>query len=133
MGQPTRVVVVGRNAVVRAPLWPQAQAQAALQILLQAWCEGMRSPLPLPPAIALAWLPEKEVTDAMREAYEEGGFLGGTSVARQDPALHRCYPTLESLLADGRFEAWAAAVYEPLLAWVAQCEAEAIGDEGEVA
>ena len=133
MGQPTRVVVVGRNAVVRAPLWPQAQAQAALQILLQAWCEGMRSPLPLPPAIALAWLPEKEVTDAMREAYEEGGFLGGTSVARQDPALHRCYPTLESLLADGRFEAWAAAVYEPLLAWVAQCEAEAIGDEGEAA
>ena len=35
---------------------------------------------------------------------------------------------LQALLADGRFEAWAAPVYEPLLAWTAQCETEPIGD-----
>ena len=128
VGRPVCVVVVGRNAVVRAPLWPQQQAQTALQTLLQAWCEGMRSPLPLPPAMALAWLPDKQVTEAMREAYEDGGFMGSTAVARQDPALHRCYPTLQALQADGRFEAWAAPVYEPLLAWTAQCEAEPIAD-----
>ena len=128
VGRPVCVVVVGRNAVVRAPLWPQQQAQTALQTLLQAWCEGMRSPLPLPPAMALTWLPDKQVTEAMREAYEDGGFMGSTAVARQDPALHRCYPTLQALLADGRFEAWAAPVYEPLLAWTTQCEAEAIAD-----
>ena len=133
VGRPTRVVVVGRNAVVRAPLWPQVQAQAALQTLLQAWCEGMRSPLPLPPAMALAWLPDRQVTEAMRETYEDGTFAGSTPVARQDPALYRCYPSLQSLLADGRFEAWAEPVYGPLLAWAAQCEVEPVGDEGDAA
>ena len=57
MGQPVRVVVVGRNAVVRAPLPPQDEARELLQMLLQTWVEGLCSPLPLPPATALAWLP----------------------------------------------------------------------------
>ncbi len=128
MGQPVRVVVVGRNAVVRAPLPPQGDARELLQMLLQTWVEGLCSPLPLPPATALAWLPDKEITEAMRSAYEEGGFMGGTPVARQDPALYRCYPTLDALLADGRFETLAERVYAPLLAWAAQCTGEPLAD-----
>ena len=124
MGRPLRVVVVGRNAVVRAPLQTPHEAGPVLEMLLQTWCEGMRSPLPLPPATALAWLADPQATDALREAYEEGAYMGAPAIARQDPALHRCYPTLEALLADGRFATLAERVYGPLLAWVAQCQAE---------
>jgi len=128
MGQPVRVVVVGRNAVVRAPLPPQDQAREQLQALLETWVQGLCSPLPLPPATALAWLEDKQITEALRTAYEEGSFMGGTSVARQDPALHRCYPTLDALLADSRFEALAERVYAPLVAWAAQCTGEPLAD-----
>ena len=54
--------------------------------------------------------------------------MGGTAVARQDPALYRCYPTLDALLADGRFEALAERVYAPLLAWAAQCTGDPLLD-----
>jgi exodeoxyribonuclease V gamma subunit len=128
MGQPVRVVLVGRNAVVRAPILSRQDAHEQLQMLLQTWVEGLCSPLPLPPALALAWLGEPEVTEAMRQAYEDGGYAGGTSVARQDPALYRCYPTLDALLADGRFQALAARVYGPLLAWAGQCTGEPLAD-----
>lgn len=128
MGRAVQVVVVGRNAVVRAPVLGQEVARAVLAQLLQTWCEGQCRPLPLPPAIALAWLQDRQVNEALRSAYEDATPTGVKPAARQDPALYRCYPTLQALLADGRFAQLADRVYGPLLDWVGQCQVQALPD-----
>ena len=124
MGRAVRVVLVGRNAIVRAPVMAQEEAQEVLRVLLVTWVQGMQSPLPLPPALALEWLAKQEWTDDLYKRYEEKGFMGAPAMARQDAALYRCYPTLDALLADGRFETLAEQVYRPLLEWADLCSVE---------
>jgi len=129
MGRAVRVVLVGRNAIVRAPVLAQAEAQEVLCVLLATWVQGMQSPLPLPPALALEWLAKREWTDELYKRYEEKSFTGTTAMARQDAAMYRCYPTLDALLDDGRFEALAEQVYRPLLEWAEQCNVEPLGHD----
>ena len=124
MGRAVRVVLVGRNAIVRAPVMAQEDAQAVLRVLLATWVQGMQSTLPLPPTLALEWLAKQEWTDDLYKRYEEKGFMGAPAMARQDAALYRCYPTLDALLADGRFETLAEQVYRPLLEWADLCSVE---------
>ena len=131
-GRDVQVVLVGRNAMVRAPVLAQGDAQATLSTLLATWVQGMHSPLPLPPALAMEWLAKQEWTEALRERYEESSFMGTQAMVRQDAALYRCYPTLDALLADGRFEALAEQVYGPLLAWAEQCQVEPLAVEEAV-
>ena len=127
MGQPLRIAVVGRNALVRVSPLPQGEAQAQLQALLQLWAQGMSRPLPLPPALALKYLDKPEDHDSLRKAYEEAR-RGLQPMVRQDAALYRCYPTLADLLQDGRFEALAEPVYGPLRLWAQQCTAQVLQD-----
>ena len=129
MGRAVRVVLVGRNAIVRAPVMAQEEAQEVLRVLLATWVQGMQSPLPLPPTLALEWLAKQEWTDDLYKRYEEKGFTGTPAMARQDAALYRCYPTLDALLADGRFETLAEHVYRPLLEWADQCSVEPLGHD----
>jgi exodeoxyribonuclease V gamma subunit len=124
MGQPLPCVVVGRNAVVRVPPQDPEAARTQLQVLLDTWVEGMRWPLPLPPALALKWLDKKDHFNALLDLYE--GSSHQRAEVRQDPALARTYPTLDTLLATGAFERLAEAVYAPLKAWAAQTEVEAL-------
>jgi exodeoxyribonuclease V gamma subunit len=129
MGRKVQVVLIGRNAVVRAPVMAQEEALAVLSVLLTTWAQGMQSPLPLPPALALEWLAKQEWTDDLYKRYEEKGFTGTPAMARQDAALYRCYPTLDALLADGRFETLAEQVYRPLLEWADLCSVEPLGHD----
>ena len=124
MGQALHCVVVGRNAVVRVPPQDPEQAREQLQVLLDTWTEGMRWPLPLPPALALQWLDNKDNASALRDLYE-GSSHQRAEVAK-DPALARTYPTLDALLATGAFERLAQAVHAPLRDWAARAQAEAL-------
>ena len=119
-GQPVRSVVVGRNALLRLPALDAEAARAQLTVLLATWAEGMRWPLPLPPALALQWLHKPQAGQALLDLYEGADFQ--RAERDKDPALSRTYPTLSDLLAAGAFERLAEAVYAPLRDWAAQAE-----------
>jgi len=124
MGQPLQCVVVGRDAVVRVPPQEAGPARAQLQVLLDTWTEGMRWPLPLPPALALQWLKDKDNLNALQDVYEGSSHM--RAEVSQDRALARTYPTLQSVLETGAFERLAEAVYAPLKHWASQAEVQAL-------
>lgn len=126
MGQAFSCVAVGRNAVLRVPAQDQEAARAQLQVLLSVWAEGMRWPLPLPPALALQWLKAPDNFNALADLYEGSGFV--RAERDRDPALARTYPTLEDLLAPQALDRLARAVYAPLQAWAARADIEALPD-----
>ena len=124
MGQPLPCVVVGRDAVVRVPPQEPELARAQLQVLLDTWVEGMRWPLPLPPALALQWLKDSDNLNALQDVYEGSSHRQAT--VSQDPALARTYPTLDDVLATGALARLAEAVYAPLMQWAARTEVLAL-------
>ncbi len=126
MGQPLHCVVVGANAVLRVPPPEADAARAQLQVLLDTWAEGMRWPLPLPPALALQWLKDRENLNALHDLYE--GSSHQRAERSKDPALARTYPTLNDLMASADFERLAEAVYAPLRDWAALIQVEALSD-----
>ena len=111
-GRTAQGVLVGRDSVLDISPMPQEEARCTLDLLLGLWLDGMNAPLPLPPKTALAWLAEKDA----RIQYE-GGYQRTGDVA--DPCLARMFPDFETLTQDGRFEALARQVYEPLKFWAA--------------
>ena len=126
MGQPLHCVVVGANAVLRVPPPEPDAARAQLQVVLNTWAEGMRWPLPLPPALALQWLKDRENLNALHDLYE--GSSHQRAERSKDPALARTYPTLSDLMASADFERLAEAVYVPLREWAALIQVEALTD-----
>jgi exodeoxyribonuclease V gamma subunit len=126
MGQPLHCVVVGANAVLRVPPPEPDAARAQLQVLLDTWAEGMRWPLPLPPALALQWLKDRHNLNALHDLYE--GSSHQRAERSKDPALARTYPTLNDLMASADFERLAEAVYAPLRDWAALIQVEALPD-----
>jgi exodeoxyribonuclease V gamma subunit len=126
MGQPLHCVVVGANAVLRVPPPEADAARVQLQVLLDTWAEGMRWPLPLPPALALQWLKDSENLNALHDLYE--GNSHQRAERSKDPALARTYPTLNDLMASADFERLAEAVYAPLRDWAALIQVEALSD-----
>ena len=129
MGQPLRCVVVGRNAVQRVPAQEPEAARAQLQQLLDIWAEGMRWPLPLPPAVALQWLKAPDRLNALADVYEGSDFK--RAERDKDPALARTYPDLQALLATGALDRLAQAVYAPLREWAAQLAIEPLPDASQ--
>jgi exodeoxyribonuclease V gamma subunit len=114
-GVPVRAVLVGRDASVTLDAPPQADAAALLQTLMQAWRDGMASPLPLAARTALALLAGGDAVGV----YEGRSFPRGAAPAEGDePCLARAYPDFESLVADGRFVAAAEALFGPMLRWI---------------
>ena len=126
MGQPLQCVVVGANAVLRVSPPEAAAARDQLQLLLDTWAQGMRWPLPLPPALALQWLKDRENLNALHDLYEGGSHQ--RAERSKDPALARTYPTLSDLMAGGDFERLAESVYAPLRDWAALIQVEALSD-----
>jgi len=124
--------------VLRAPAQGAQAARAHLQVLLQTWAEGMRSPLPLPPGVALRWLKAPDKLNALADAFEGSDFKVGAMA--DDPALARTYPSLDDLMAGGAFERLAERVYRPLKVWAEQLQIDPLpnapeddGDEEEEA
>lgn len=126
MGQSMLCVVVGANAVLRVPPQEASAARAQLQLLLDTWAEGLRRPLPLPPALALQWLKDPQNLNALHDLYE--GSSHQRAERNKDPALARTYPTLTELMGSGDFEQLAERVYAPLRDWAAQIQIEALSD-----
>lgn len=126
MGRPLQCVVVGANAVLRTPPLAADAARAQFQVLLSTWAEGMRWPLPLPPAMALQWLKDSDNLNALHDLYE--GSNHQRAERSKDPALARTYATLDELMASGDFERLAQAVYAPLRDWAACIQIEALSD-----
>jgi len=124
MDRPLHTVVVGRNAVLRLPPPEPAQAREQLQVLLATWAEGMRWPLPLPPALALQWLKDRDNLQALTDLYEGSDFRRAEK--DRDPALARTYPTLVDLLDTGALQRLAPVVHAPLQQWAAQGEVEVL-------
>ena len=112
-GSTARGVLIGKDGVVDISPMAEADARGTLAMLLKLWHAGMNSPLPLPPKTALALLEEKSTVSAY-----EGGFMQSGEV--QEPCLARMFADHEALIADGRFEALAREVYEPLALWANQ-------------
>jgi len=109
-GAQVQGILVGRDGVVRIPPFPQVEAVTELRGLLRLWLNGMNAPLPLPSKTALAF-----VDGANAVTTYEGAYMASAEV--EDPCLARMYPDFEALTEDGRFEALARTVYEPLLKW----------------
>lgn len=127
-GRPVVGVVVGRDARVHLQPLPQADALAQLATLLQAWREGMTTPLPLPCKTGLAWVAG---ASDVRAVYEGSPQRRGEV---QDACLARQYADFDSLVADARFAELAQRVLAPLRDWALnhatlQMHAAEAGDE----
>ncbi|MFM2035302.1 MAG: hypothetical protein RL459_567 [Pseudomonadota bacterium] len=110
-GRACHCVLVGRDGTVRVTPMAEAAAREQLGKLLALWQQGQVAPLPLPLKTALAQVQHKDAAEIFEGKDTEAGE--GT-----EPCLARLYPDFEALSADGRFEALAVQVYEPLLAWM---------------
>lgn len=128
VGAMTTMVVGKVGTVTLRPVEPQ-QAAAHLQVLAQAWREGLRRPLPLAPRSAFEWLrvlqpgggssDAAKAREAARKVYE-GGYQQ-TGELQRSPYLQRVYPTFDALSASGEFAAWAESLLRPLQqAWFAE-------------
>ena len=116
-GAPVAGVIVARDATLRLQPLPQAQAQAALRDLLQAWHTGMDQPLPLPCRTGLALVAG---TSDVASVYQGGSFARSGPGEVAEPCLARLYPDFETLSADGQFSVLAQRLLAPLALWAAQ-------------
>ncbi|TVQ41744.1 MAG: exodeoxyribonuclease V subunit gamma, partial [Wenzhouxiangella sp.] len=99
------------------------QARAGLQTLLRHWQSGLRRPLPVATATAMAYLAASRRGDhdkavqAARATFEDGYFSSG-EVSRE-AAVARWYPDFDSLITSGApgddFVHWARALYGPAI------------------
>lgn len=127
--QSTRSVVLGREGQLQLmPLSPKA-AQAYLAVLMQWVIDGLQQPLGCELETALTGLKAnfKNWSDAVAsddfevihekaaEFYDEGGYQI-TAQSRKAVYAARFYPAYADLVASEHMNAFAAAVYRPLLA-----------------
>jgi exodeoxyribonuclease V gamma subunit len=102
---------VGPSGIVELPAIPATTAATWLKALIQAWCEGMRRPLPLACKTAFAWLADPEDAAAIYE-----GNYGTRGEVVQDAYLGRAFPhfaALTSQTGEG-FEYWTQQLYKPI-------------------
>ncbi|MDP9902597.1 exodeoxyribonuclease V subunit gamma [Variovorax ginsengisoli] len=123
-GLPMTSVIVGKNGTVRLPPLDVQQALAHWHILLDAWAEGMRRPLPLAVKSGFAWLlkggmPDGaatgEAAQAARDCYELHDPQNLRFSERdENPYLLRAWPQFDALWAGGAFAQWADRLLRPL-------------------
>lgn len=128
-GQPMTTIVIGKNGEVPInPLDPGVAAQH-LNTIIEAYIQGLCSPLPLAPEAGFAWLEKGGVpyrgainectqpaVGAARGKYEDGYKHKGE--ASLNAYLERLYPSLELLWSDGHFTELCANLYGPLMSCV---------------
>lgn len=116
-GHAVQGCLIGMDAVVQLPPLAQGQAAADLQVVLAAWKAGMTEPLPFTARTALA-----EIGKGQGASTYDGGYKRSAEV--EDPCLAREFPDFDALRADGRFDSYAAALFQPLIDWVQQSEVD---------
>ncbi len=125
-GQPITTRIIGKNDPVQInPLTPDL-ARQHFNIIIEAYVNGLCTPLPLAPKTGFAWL-EKEGTPfngslaackqkavgTARSQYEDG--YQRTGEASQSTYLQRFYPAFAQLWSNGRFTQLCDDLYAPLM------------------
>ena len=115
-GIPVQSHVVGADGVVQIKPVTQAEALSHLQILVEAWHQGLQAPLPVACRTAFAWLntDEEKALDAAQAQYEGDEWNNGE--VDYDAYLARFFPNFASLYISGQdhFEIWTRRLYAPV-------------------
>ena len=122
-GYCTATVIAHQQGLFQWQPLASDQAHDWLAQLLRGWQAGLRRPLPVATATAVAFLKALDNSDDDRalqaaRARFEGGYNSPGEVARE-PAVARWFPDFDSLLAAGNpkddFRHWARALYSPAM------------------
>lgn len=116
-GQPQRMRLIGRDAVLTTEPLPQDDARRELEVLLQAYREGLREPLPVAQGTAVAYLANLDFDEARAHYEGSASPQGGRGEVELDRTLARVYPNFDALDAGDRFAEWALRLYGPIVAW----------------
>jgi len=123
-GESLTSVIVSKNGTVTLPPLQPEQARRHWVVLLDAWQQGLRRPLPLAIKSGYAWLakggraeppPHADALRAARACYEQhdpGRRIFGERDS--NPYLARAFPDFDTLWADGEFARLADALLRPL-------------------
>ena len=131
LGLPLTTVVISPGGDAEFHPIEAERAAAWLDVLLRAWTEGMRRPLPVKASFArpilsaipsdfhaedhpspwMALLELEDVQAAVEAAYSATVFRGGWDVEGYEG---RAYPDLETMLGEGELLRWVVTLYRPL-------------------
>jgi exodeoxyribonuclease V gamma subunit len=106
--------IIGSDTVLEISPITQTEATVQLQLLIEAWHQGMQAPLPVASKTAFAWLgasPEKAMETAQAK-YEGDDWNDGE--VDQDAYLGRFFPSFASLMpeaAQAGFVEWSNTLY----------------------
>lgn len=109
--------LVGLDACLQVSPMDPAWARATLDDLLDVYSEGEDGPVPMPWKTGLAYTTGDD-DYAAQSTYEGSKFSVGEV---RDSYWSRLHPNFESLVADGRFYAYARRVHSPVHEWVRDC------------
>ncbi|WP_233590158.1 exodeoxyribonuclease V subunit gamma [Dyella dinghuensis] len=117
-GLPLSTRFFSADATIALNHYEREDARIHLNTLIDAWRDGMQSPLPIARRTAFAWLlaeeDGKDAAEAARLRYEgNDGPYGFQGEVVTEPYLARSWPSFGQLYAAG-FEQWLA-LYRPLL------------------
>lgn len=116
--------VVGADGMVGITPLSQAEATELLQSLVEAWYQGLQTPLPIACRTAFVWLnsAEEKASSAAQAQYEGDDWNSGE--LHYDPYLARFFPDFSSLYRNQQdhFETWAERLYRPLYDHIASIE-----------
>ena len=122
-GKPVTTIVISKAGKVQLePLSPEVAA-AHWQLLLRAWQEGLRRPLPLALQTALAWVDKggsagavnEEAFETARGIFEDHDPRFGRRAEREDnDYLARAFADFDALWHGGEFARWAEQLVKPL-------------------
>ncbi|MEO8936964.1 MAG: exodeoxyribonuclease V subunit gamma [Burkholderiaceae bacterium] len=111
-GQRTNAVLIGPDATLELDPDDPETARTAFDELIQAWRDGMGTPLPFALRTSLAFAGESGRSHAIYD-----GDLAIPDGEGREFCLQRTYPDYEALIADGGFEHYAAHLFAPMHAW----------------
>lgn len=120
-GVPVQSVFLAPDHVYAPPVLTQSAAQAQLAQWLEAWHEGMSTPLPVAFKTAMTYLRTLRsgkgdpIENAEKQYSEAGDFA--TAERDETPALARTYACLHDMQG---FEPWAERLYGGLFRWLEQ-------------
>lgn len=124
MGLTLRSCVITPSERLAIKVLAKEDAERILHQVVDAWVEGLSTPLAIEPDLAFAWivkgglglLPEwsEAALMTLREAYQ-GSYYNVESVLARHPALQRAFPHWEDFFDREKFAQWAEQLYAPLV------------------
>jgi len=123
-GQAVTTLIISKAGKVRLEPLAQEQALAHWQVLLQAWQEGLRRPLPLALQSALVWIDKggradgpinAEAFEAARSSFEDHDPRYGRRAERgEDDYIARAFANFDAIWHGGEFARWSECLLKPM-------------------